>query len=241
MERGGKNAGDDRGRGRCGRDAVFDFDPARGEFAAALAFDGELAGDQVRRTGDRIAEARAELRVVFVVENLGEILADEIRAATAGGPELLTLGSARTRFTASDAVQSVLVLSSSPVERRLAQQAIEEYRDWEVETPKDALKWLADRGAQPLHHALTLLCAGAASELEWETFLAHHKKSYFAWVGPELPSAFKGNSNVIFLGPLAPEFLGEFKGGLAELFRSLRSDQPLPAAVHGHAKKVRRQ
>lgn len=161
------------------------------------------------------------------------------RAATAGGPELLTLGTARSRFTLSDAVQSVLVLSASPVERRLAQQAIEEYRDWEVEAPKDALKWLAERGAKPLAHALTLICAGSASELEIETFLAQHKNSCFAWIGPSLPDAFKGNPHVFFLGSLEPEFLSEFKGGLAELFRSMRTDAPLTATTGSRPKKAR--
>jgi hypothetical protein len=150
------------------------------------------------------------------------------RAATAGDPELLSLGSARSRLTPTSNPLRVLILSSSPVERRLAQQAIEEYPEWSVEAPADPVTWLANRGPQSaLPHPLVLVCAGADREIELETFFSRHKSNAFCWVGPVFPEFLKHHPGVLYLGPLDPEFLGEFKGGLAELLRSLQGTPSL--------------
>ncbi len=153
------------------------------------------------------------------------------RAATAGLPEILSLGSAANRLAPTDSPLNVLILSSSPVERRLASQAVEEYAGWKVEAPKDSAHWLAEHATKGLPYALVLVCAGAAREIELEHFFTHHKSTAFAWVGPTFPDFLKHCPGTLYLGPLDPEFLGEFKGGLAELLRSLQGvDTPKPVA-----------
>ncbi len=144
------------------------------------------------------------------------------RAATAGLPELISLGSARNRLPPTDAPLNVLVLSSSSVERRLAQQAIEEYPEWRVEIPDDAAHWLAELSHETLPYSLVLVGAGSAREIELETLLSRYKGTAFAWVGSDLPESLKHCPGILHLGPLDPEFLGEFKGGLRELLRSLQ-------------------
>ncbi len=176
-------------------------------------------------------------RHVRVDINNGKVAVSYGRAATGGTQELLTLGSARNRFTPTSAPHHVLILSSSPVEKRLAQQAIEEYADWKTDCPADSRDWLAEQKSKTLPYALVMLCSGAARDIELETFLSRVKGVAFAWVGAETPAFLKHFPAVLNLGPLDPEFLGQFKGGLAELLRSLQgAATPAPSVSKNHKK-----
>lgn len=176
-------------------------------------------------------------RHVRVETATGRVAVSYGRAATAGSAEILTLGSARARFAPSNAPHTILFLSSSPVERQLAQQAIEEFPEWKVECPLDSAHFLAGLGSGALPYALVLLCEGAARQIDLENFLSHSKGAACAWIGADTPAFLRSFPAVPHLGSLDPEFLGIFKGQLAELLRSLQgAATPAPATSSKHHK-----
>ncbi len=169
------------------------------------------------------------LRQVRVDIATGKVAVSYGRAATAGLPELISLGSARNRLPPTEAPLKVLILSPSPVERSLARQAVEEYPQWTVEMPTNPAHWMAELSSKAMPYALVLVCAGAARDIELETLFSRQRGTPFVWVGKSAPKFLANCPGVLYLGPLDPEFLGEFKGGLRELLRSLQGSELSPS------------
>lgn len=183
---------------------------------------------------------RQFIRQVFVDTATARVGVNYGRAAMAGTPELLSLGSARTRIPSQGASLRALVLSASPVQRRLALQALEEYPHCEAEAPADPLEWMLSKSRELSKFSLVLLCEGAAALLEMEALVDKNDRVPFCWIGHELPKELTHPRSVLFLGPLEPEFLGEFKGALAELLRSLQgSAAPTGEGQNGHRRSAR--
>lgn len=158
---------------------------------------------------------RALPRVLLIKPDTGQVGVRYSRGSEETEHGFLSTGSARQR-NPLDAVHSeVLVLTTNPVWRILAKQAIEEQKSWGAATPKDPLEMTNGKVPSAFPWSVVLLFSDLENEPNTPEFIATLLEKYpsvqIRWVGPALPSFAKQIPALKLVPPLDPILLPEFK------------------------------